>query len=605
MSAIISALDSVFPVTRTGENGHAELDWSNDLQEKIVQFDFQCVRTNAEGVDELSRTLYLILHHLFKSTNENRNELLTTLFKIIGKTRDINGGKGEYSLAYMMIFTWYKFFPELAKTALKLFVLDPIEVDSANASQEPYGSWKDIKYFCKYIIDNGASIGHPLIEFCIVEINQKLRRDNLIYTTALDENNTISLASKWIPREESGKFGFLYEQLAMNYFPEFLATAKTDVSALKAVKKCKAQYRMLCSKLNRHLDTVQIKQAAKNWADINHAKTTSITMAKQRKAFLNQTKNGDGQRSEDPDRIVCAENLRSYLETLKKQGKEVKGKNVGLDTFAAQAREMINYYNKEVVDILNSQWRDNCNKKNANGLGPMVAIVDTSGSMAGYPLNAAISLGIRVAEKSILGKRVMTFSAEPAWISLDDCDTFTDMVRAIIKKSDIAGLNTNFYKALDMILTVIEERRIPADDVENMILAIFSDMQIDDNLHVMTSDAMHYIHTDEDRAKARGKWAIMHEQIKKKYADVGMRLYGQPLNPPHILFWNLRKTNGFPTLSTEAGCSMMSGFDPTILNMFCELGMEALREMTPYKNLIKTLENVRYLPLERAIQPYL
>jgi hypothetical protein len=433
--------------------------------------------------------------------------------------------------------------------------------------------------------------------------------DDLIYTTALDGNNTISLASKWIPREESGKFGFLYEKLAVNYFSEFLATAKTDVSKSKAFKKCKAQYRMLCSKLNRHLDTVQIKQTAKNWADINHAKTTSITMAKQRKAFLNQTKTGDEPRSEDPDRIACAENLHTYLNTLKKQGKEVKGKNVGLEMFGAQALGLLDYsYNigeNQEVDILNSQWRDNCNNKNANGLGPMVAIVDTSGSMAGNPLHAAISLGIRVAEKSIIGKRVMTFSSEPAWINLDGCDTFTDMVSAIMKKSSTAGLNTNFYKALDMILTVIEEKRIPALDVENMILAIFSDMQIDDNLYSMTTVSCSYNPTDSEKVKARGKWAIMFEQIKQKYAEVGMRMYGQPLNPPHILFWNLTNTNGFPTLSTEAGCSMMSGFDPTILNMFCELGMESLREMTPYKTLIKMLDNIRYLPLERAIQQYL
>jgi hypothetical protein len=93
----------------------------------------------------------------------------------------------------------------------------------------------------------------------------------------------------------------------------------------------------------------------------------------------------------------------------------------------------------------------------------------------------------------------------------------------------------------------------------------------------------------------------LHEQIKQKYSEVGMRLYGEPLNPPHVLFWNLRKTDGFPTMSTVAGCSMMSGFDPTILNMFCELGMEALRNMTPFNTLLKLLDNDRYIPLEREI----
>jgi hypothetical protein len=534
---------------------------------------------------------------------------LVTLYKIIAKTRDINGGKGEYMLSYMMIFTWHKYFPILALNALQMFVMEPRDIDESLPSQEPYGSWKDIKYFCKYVLDNGGTMEHPLILSCIKEINNTLRLDEHAYNSAGDATGkNLTLVSKWVPREESGKFGFLYEALAKDYFANFMATAKNDVSKAKAIKKCKAQYRMLCSKLNRHLDTVQIKQASKNWADINHAKTTSITMAKQRKAFLNQKKAGGEARSEDPDRVQCAENLRAYLESLKKEGKEVKGKNVGLEMFGAQALGLLQYSynsvrNQEEADILNSQWRDNCNKKNANGLGPMVPIVDTSGSMSGDPLHAALSLGVRVAEKSILGKRVMTFSAEPAWINLDGCDTFTDMVGAIMRKSNTAGLNTNFYKALDLILTVIEEKRIPAADVENMILAVFSDMQIDDNLHVMaTPGAQGYGYTETQKLQARGKWATMHEQIKTKYAEVGMRLYGQPLNPPHILFWNLRKTTGFPTLSTEAGCSMMSGFDPTILNMFCEMGMEALNDMTPYKTLLKLLDNPRYLPMETVIR---
>ena len=54
----------------------------------------------------------------------------------------------------------------------------------------------------------------------------------------------------------------------------------------------------------------------------------------------------------------------------------------------------------------------------------MIAMVDVSGSMDGDPLHAAIALGIRVAEKSILGKRVLTFSALPTWVNLDGYDSF-------------------------------------------------------------------------------------------------------------------------------------------------------------------------------------
>jgi hypothetical protein len=46
---------------------------------------------------------------------------------------------------------------------------------------------------------------------------------------------------------------------------------------------------------------------------------------------------------------------------------------------------------------------------------------------------------------------------------------------------------------------------------------------------------------------------------------------------------------------------MMSGFDPTILNMFCEIGMDALKGLTPYNMLLKQLDNPRYEPLEVAM----
>ena len=615
MAALISALDTFTPV-REGENGHTELDWSNDLQEKVVQFDFQCVRTDEQGIAALSTTLDGLLSRLSvkQSNSENeskRKDLLVALYKMIGKTRDIEGGKGEYTLSYMMIWTWYKFYPRMATLALFLFVFNSNHLymmfsiaDIGRVDQNdqiPYGSWKDIKYFCDYAKKQGATTDHDLIKSCILFINSQIHLDD----EGLQNGKQISLAGKWVPRESSDKFGWMFESLATNYFEDYIRSAKTHESKRRAVKKCKAQYRALNTRLNQHLDTVQIKQTAKAWSAIDHSKTTSITMAKQRKAFLNQQKKGSDPRSEDEDRITCAENLRAYLESLKKDGKEVKGKNVGLEMFTAQALSLIDYTNgkvsnQEVVDILNSQWRDNSNRKNANGLGPMIAMVDTSGSMSGDPLHAAIALGCRVAEKSILGSRVMTFSAEPQWINLDGNETFTEKVAAIMKKSNTAGMNTNFYKALDLILSVIEERRIPPADVENMILAIFSDMQIDDNLH-MAGGGNSYNPNEAQKKVARSRWATMFEQIKQKYAETGLRLYGQPLNPPHILFWNLRITEGFPTLSTEAGCSMMSGFDPTVLNMFCELGIEALRDMTPYKNLMKQLENERYTVLEQLI----
>ena len=43
MAALIQGLDKHTP-KQIGENGHGEYGWSNDIDEKIVQFFFQLVR---------------------------------------------------------------------------------------------------------------------------------------------------------------------------------------------------------------------------------------------------------------------------------------------------------------------------------------------------------------------------------------------------------------------------------------------------------------------------------------------------------------------------------------------------------------------------------
>ena len=82
--------------------------------------------------------------------------------------------------------------------------------------------------------------------------------------------------------------------------------------------------------------------------------------------------------------------------------------------------------------------------------------------------------------------------------------------------------------------------------------------------------------------------------MKSKYEEAGIRVHGKPYNPPHILFWNLRSTSGFPTLANQPNVSMMSGFSPALLNLFCEKGIDALQSCTPWSLLEQSLENQRY-----------
>ena len=565
MSSLVNALDNFTP-TQIGKNAHKEYGWSNSIREKVLQFSFQVTRTDVNGVNNLHDILRNMLGVLKQkqdsSSDAESKAYLKMLYKMIGQTRDIIDGKGEYALSYMMIYTWYEFYPELSFFALKCLV------DLGDKTVHQYGSWKDIKYFCRYVKTQTHDVNHPLIQNAISIVNAQLRKDMnyLVY-------EDVSLAAKWVARESSS-FYWLFTPLATDYFSEYMITAKTSSSQANAILKCKTQYRKLLSKLNKIVDTVQIKQCDKKWADISFTKVTSISLAKQKKAFMNIKNNGSVRYADSVDRIECAHNFKSHIQRAVKGEIEMKGKRLGMVDFTKQAlnlvcHEQITPERQLQIDLLNSQWRDNSTQTGA--LGNFIAMVDVSGSMEGEPLYAANALGIRIAEKSKLGKRVMTFSAKPQWINLEQCDDFVSMTSKICTDS---GLNTNFYAALDLILDAIIQSELCPEDVQDMVLVILSDMQIDQ--------------ADKNSEQT------MYNSIKLKYEAAGIRLHGKPFNPPHILLWNLRSTSGFPTMSTQPNASMMSGFSPALLNLFCSQGVEALQSCTPWSILTQSLDNDRY-----------
>ena len=577
MAALINALDNYTP-KQIGENGHVEYGWSNDIREKIVQFNFQLVRTSDNGVQNLQKTLNSILKDL-KSKIDGENildrqvgkGLLSMLYRMIGHTRDIIDGKGEYKLTYMMICTWYDFYPELAFFALRCLIY-------IGENTHQYGSWKDIKYFCDYCKVNTGSFNHPLINHAIYLMNEQLKNDYSNYIS--NSYKDISLAAKWVPREKS-TFGWLYEYFAIDYYRDYIRTADTFFSKQKAILKCKTNYRKLISGINKAIDTLQIKQCNHNWSSIDFDRVTSISLSKQKKAFLNIDKTGKVRYPNVEDRLTCAINFNQHILTAVKGDIEIKGKRIGMADFTKQALELLRNFSKPEMDLLNAQWKDNSTQTEA--LGKMIAMVDVSGSMDGDPMNVAIALGIRIAEKSILGQRAMTFSSMPTWVNLESCPDFISKV-ALLKDAEW-GTNTNFNAALDRILDAIIENKMDPDDVQDMILVVLSDMQIDQGDHCNK-------HT-------------LYNLMKEKYEVAGIRVHGKPYKPPHILFWNLRSTKGFPTLSNQPNVSMMSGFSPAVLNIFCDKGMNGLLAFTPWRVLEELLSNDRYKIMRDKVEEYI
>ena len=270
---------------------------------------------------------------------------------------------------------------------------------------------------------------------------------------------------------------------------------------------------------------------------------------------------------------------------------KIKGKRVSIIDFVKSAIDSKTKClppDSSIITALNEQWKSN-SMQNGN-LGNFVAMTDVSGSMTednSNPLHSAIGLSIRVAEKSVLGQRVMTFSERPTWIQLgtQDSDTFVKQVNKVLTSS--WGMTTNFYLAIDLIREGIEDNKLPREVAENLVLVVFSDMQMNNSS------------TSIRDLSAR---ATLFENIKVMFAKMGERLYGEPCKAPHIVFWNLRKTTGFPSLSTDQNVSMMSGFSPALLNVFCEKGVEGLQQYTPWNTLQDSLNNKRYSGFDRVFK---
>lgn len=87
----------------------------------------------------------------------------------------------------------------------------------------------------------------------------------------------------------------------------------------------------------------------------------------------------------------------------------------------------------------------------------------------------------------------------------------------------------------------------------------------------------------------------VYEDMKVHYREAGLRsVYRQPFEVPHIVFWNLRKTDGFPTICNQTGTTMISGYNASMIEVLLQKGSHTLCQMTPWDLLRDTLDSPRF-----------
>lgn len=379
--------------------------------------------------------------------------------------------------------------------------------------------WLRMKHpeiFYKYLFETPEYGRYlDLFELCDEEETKRIVIEKLAQQLQNEKDTKkYSLLAKWIPTENC-KFDRLYN--ITNLLAKQLGINK---------KTLRKEY---LTPIRKQLKIVE--SIIPNWGEINYSGVPSVCMKNLRSAFSRN----------DNERFM------EYLYNSKSK------MNVS-QLFPYQIVEK--YIQKPSLDLtLEKMWKETVKKiREIGSLTNFITVCDVSGSMFGIPLANSIALGLLTAKinEGAFANKIITFSENPTLFTIKG-DTLTEKIQHLLNAP--WGINTDFQKTIDLILTTMKKN----DITQQMTLLILSDMQFD----------------------TAGKYTNHHLMLNK-YTEAGVPF-------PKIIYWNLRGgTIDFPTEITN-GVALISGFSSSILNTLTECG-----EINPYMILRTVLDTPRY-----------
>lgn len=446
-----------------------------------------------------------------KALEENEVYALKCLFYL----RDVRGGQGERRFWRVCMKWLAKTKPEVARRNLIHTAL--------------FGRWDDLYVF----------VGTPLEKDALEIMKNQL---------ALDvECKTPSLLAKWLKSEntssgESRRLG----NITRTYFG-----------------MSHKQYRKTLSILRERINVLERLMSAGKWDEIEFDKIPSKAGMKYKNAFARH----DFEREQ-------AKNVQTYAEFAKDETKTVNAKTLYPYECVEEAFKCCRYAMDNTQRLMTNKYWDNLadyiNGATFNGM----AIVDTSGSMMGTPMNVAISLGMYCGEKAKgpFANHFITFSSNPTFIEIEGAD-FCDKVQRM-SRADWGG-STNVEAAFDLMLKTAVNSGCTQDDIPQNLI-IISDMEFDG---CVTCGPVSDSRWGGGNRVGRNNTTLF-ENIEAKWARYGFKM-------PHLIFWNVdARQNNIPMLG-NGPVSYVSGFSPSIFETI-------LSGKTGYELMMEKLDSERY-----------
>lgn len=441
------------------------------------------------------------IEHLFSKAFSFNNLLA---LKMVFYARDVRGGLGEREVPRILFRYLANTHPDILRNNLHLIPY--------------YGRWDDL--YCL--------VGTPLEEDVWLLISNQLVYDS----KRMAKGEPISLLAKWLKSVNTSS-------------AESRRLGKLTAYNLGLPERV---YRKMLTQLRSHIDVVEQKMSAKYWEGIDYSKVPSYAMKNYREAF----KRNDGIRFE------------SFINSLGEGGAKINASTLyPYDVIEAYGLCMDNWSSRLLSTrrafsrVLEEQWKALPNY--VEGENNVLVMADTSGSMAGRPLDTAVGLAIYFAERNKGAFRdvFMTFSSKPSFITLKG-DTLYDKVRCIPAIVD----NTNLEAAFNLILKVAIDNNVSYDEMPKS-LVIVSDMEF-------------------DQASGRNS-TLFYDKMKGKFASYGYKI-------PNIVFWNVySRQNTFHVKSDYVGVQLVSGQSvSTFKGILNSIGK------TPYESMLSILNSDRY-----------
>lgn len=379
-----------------------------------------------------------------------------------------------------------------------------------------------------------------LTEHVVDFIYQQLQEDCGNYLN----KKPISLLAKWLPKESTKKYKKVYNIL------------------LKKFGMTPKKYRRIVSDLRKYLDVVEVKMSANEWNKVNYNSVPSKANLLYKDAFL---KHDEERRNE-------------YLENLK-NGNE----NTKINAKVLMPHEIVhNYMDKyEWGDIddydesLEQLWKALPNYVNSEGFSMFVrdgsySMTTKIGNTNITCLDISTALAIYFSEhcKGEYKDSFITFASKPKVIDLSNCSSLREKIKKCHAEDDCS--NTDIYKVFKLILDTAVNNKYTQEQLPKNIVVV-SDMEFDNV--TTTSD-----------------YQTLFETIQAEYL-----LHGYDL--PRLVFWNVcSRTGAIPLKTNKNGVCLVSGFNPTIMDMVLS------GELDPYKCLVNKLNSSRYDAVEKAVK---